>query len=413
MNNFRLVLRNTTSLILSEISIKTLGLFYFIFLARNLSIDAFGRYNLVTSFVTMFSFLPDIGIGLIVVREIAKKNYTSALLLGNTFILTSIMSLIALIVIVIVGVLVGFSSEVILLLFISSVTLFFSQIRSVPLFYFDGVERMGYSAILKGLNSFFFVAFGLAGFILGFGLTGIIVGFLIGSVISFVITWTVFFTKKIKISLRFDRKIAKYLIRDGLPLGIAAFSSLVYGTVDGIMLERMLSEQALGVYSSAVKFGPTLIQLLNVPFVVAVYPALSRLSIEDVTRFKKAIFKSLGAVLAWSVPTSICVAFFADIIPIIFGERYSQGVGILRVLIFFVPFAALSAILYKVLIVIRKQNLYLAISVIGVAVNILLNLIFIPQYHLIGAAISAVSTQVILSILYGTSVYFLVLRERS
>lgn len=410
MNNFRLVFKNTTSLVLSEVFIKTAGFFYFIFLARNLSIDIFGRYNLITSFVLMFSFLPDIGMGLVVVREIAKKNYNLPLLLGNAFLLTGIMSIFTIIVIIVVGFFVGFSSETILLLFISSVTLLFSQTRSVPLFYFDGVERMGYSAVLKALNSLFFIGFGLAGFILGFGLTGIVTGFLIGSIISFAVTWIVFIIKKIKISLMLDKKIAKHLIHDGLPLGIAAFSSLVYGTIDGIMLERMLSESALGIYSSATKFGPTLIQLLNVPFVVAVYPALSRLS-TDATRFKRAIFKSLGVVLAWSVPASISVAFFADVIPIVFGERYSQGVAILRVLIFFVPFAALSAVLYKVLIVIRKQNLYLVISVVGVVINILLNFIFIPQYQIMGAAISAVTTQIILCILYGAAVYLLIFKR--
>ncbi len=410
MNNFQLVFRNTKFLILSEFFIKIIGFFYFIFLARNLPIDVFGRYNLVASFVAIFSFLPDIGIGLVVVREIAKKNYNLPLLLGNAFFFTGVMSVVTIAVIIVVGFFAGFSSQVLLLLFISSVTLLFSQTRSIPLFYFDGVERMGYSAILKALNSLLFVAFGLSGFILGFGLVGIITGFLIGSIISFVVTWMVFFAKKIKICLKFDKKIIKHFVCDGVPLGIAAFSSLVYGTIDGIMLERMLSEKALGIYSSATKFGPTLLQLLNVPFVVAIYPVLSRLS-GDTIRFKRAIFKSLGAVLIWSVPASIGVALFADIIPIIFGERYSQGAGILRILIFFVPFAALSAILYKILIVVRKQNLYLAISIIGVVINILLNLFFIPQYQIMGAAISAVATQIVLSVIYGAVLYFFVFKK--
>src|SRR3989304_6624581 len=116
MNNFQLVFKNTTFLILSEIFIKVIGFFYFIFLARNLSIDIFGRYNLVASFMIIFSFLPDIGIGLVVVREIAKKNYDRALLLGNTFIISTTMSTVTIIAIVSVGLFVGFSSEVILLL---------------------------------------------------------------------------------------------------------------------------------------------------------------------------------------------------------------------------------------------------------------------------------------------------------
>src|SRR3989344_2040109 len=113
MNNFQIVFKNTSFLFFSEVVIKILGLFYFIFLARNLSVDIFGRYNLVTSFVTIFSFLPDIGIGLIVVREIARKGFDSALLLGNTLIITTVMSVVTIIVILTAGLIVGFSSEVI------------------------------------------------------------------------------------------------------------------------------------------------------------------------------------------------------------------------------------------------------------------------------------------------------------
>lgn len=400
MNNFQTVFRNTTFLVLSEIFIKIIGFTYFVFLARNLSVEIFGRYNLITSVMVIFSFLPDIGIGLVTVREIAKKTHDTSILLGNTLLVTTATSIVTIIIVITFGLIAKFSNEVMHLLFISSLGLLLSQIRSVPLFYFDGVERMGYSAILKALNSLLLIIFGIAGFYFGFGLLGIITGFLIGGIISFMITWILFFAKRIKINLKFDKKITKHLIIQGLPLGIAAFSALIYSNIDGILLERLLSEEALGIYSSASKFGPTLIQLLNVPFVVAVYPALSRLSREEPIRFQRAILKSLGAVFLWSIPVSITVAIFAGVIPIIFGERYSAGIPILRVLIFFVPFASLSALLYKVLIVINKQNWYLLISIIGVAINILLNLILIPKMLIMGAAIASVFTQITLFVIY-------------
>lgn len=369
-------------------------------MARNLSVEIFGRYNLVTSTMVIFSFLPDIGIGLVTVREIAKKNHDTASILGNTFVLTTVMSIITIVVVMIFGMFARFSNEVMLLLFISSLGLLFSQIRSVPLFYFDGVEQMGYSAIFKALNSVLLIIFGVAGFVLGFGLLGIIAGFLIGGIISLVITWTFFLAKKIKINLKIDRKVSKHLITQGLPLGIAAFSALIYSNIDSVMLDRMLSEKALGIYSSANKFGPALIQLLNVPFVVAIYPAFSRLSKESGVRFQKAIMKSAAAIFIWSVPASIAVALFADLIPIIFGQRYAQAIPILRVLIFFVPFASLSALLYKILIVVNKQNWYLLVSIVGAAVNIVLNLILIPRMFVMGAAVASLATQAVLFVIY-------------
>ena len=136
MNNFQRVFRNTSFLFISEIFIKIIGLFYFIFLARSLSIDVFGRYNLVTSVVTIFSFLPDLGIGLVIIREIAKKKYDIESLLGNALIFMSVMSVVTIIILMAFGKFLGFTGEVMFLLFISSLTLLVSQIRSIPLFYF-------------------------------------------------------------------------------------------------------------------------------------------------------------------------------------------------------------------------------------------------------------------------------------
>lgn len=406
MNNFQRVLKNTSFLFVSEVVIKAIGFLYFVFLARSLSVDLFGRYNLVTSIVSIFSFLPDLGVGLVVVREISKKHYNVPSLLGNSLILSIILSIVTGVTVISFGFIAGFSSQIITLLFVSSITLLFSQIRSIPLFYFDGVEEMGVSAVLKAINSLMFTACGILGFVLGFGLNGIITGFLVGSFVSLVVTWSVFFLRKVKIKIDFDREISKHLVLHGLPLGIAAFSSLVYGNIDGIILERLLSENALGIYSSASKFSPTIIQLLNVPFVVAVYPALSRLSKEDVVRFKKAVFKSLFTVLAWSVPASIFVSLFAGVIPIIFGDKYLSAVPILKILIFTVPFVALSSLLYKVLIIENKQNWYLVVSVFGVVINVVLNLFLISTLSIIGAAVAAVTTQATLFIIY----FFLVRR---
>ena len=73
MNNFRLVFKNTFFLTLSELFLKVVGVIWVIFLAHSLTIAEYGKYTLVNSFVGIFAFLPDLGIGLIVIREIAKN----------------------------------------------------------------------------------------------------------------------------------------------------------------------------------------------------------------------------------------------------------------------------------------------------------------------------------------------------
>lgn len=405
MNNFQRVLRNTSYLFISEIFIKIIGFLWIVYLARSVSVDAFGRYNLVNSFIAVFSFLPDMGVGLIIIREIAKHKDNAAKYIAASFFLNAFLSLITVIGVICFAYILGYQLPLIYLLLIASITLFASTIRSVSVFYFDGMEKMKYSAILNSLNSLFLIVGGFLGLWFGFGVLGIFVGMFFGTILSTVISWKTLLSFISPVFL-FNHKHLKEILLEGVPLGIASFSALIYTKVDAIILNQMLGETAVGIYSSATPFVIGLIQLLNVPFVVAVYPALSRLSKIDGSRFKNATVKSLSVISVWSFLAAIVVSLFAFLLPTLFGERYTAAVPILRFLIFFVPFASLSALLYKVLIILKKQHLYLAISIFGALLNIIGNIMLIPAFNIFGAAIASVGTQIILFMSYGFVVYY-------
>lgn len=401
MNNFRLVAQNTFFLTISEFFLKILGFFWVIYLARALSVELFGRYNFVNSFISLFSFLPDLGVGLIVIREIARNRKKTPEYLGNSFILNGFFALITFVLILVFAKLLNFENKIIWLILIASLTLFFSTLRSVGIFYFDGTEKMSFSAFLNFLNSFLLILFGLVAFVLGYGLSGIFWGMFLGTLLSLLITWfTVgrFVAPKFSINL----KIIKNLFFQGLPLGLAGLAAMIYMKIDSVLLAFFLSERSVGIYSAAIPFVFSLIQLLNVPFVVAVYPALSRLFSTDKTRFAKALKKSLFVVAFWSFPAAFLLSLLSGVlIPLFFGDRYALAIPVLRILIFFVPFASLSALLYKALIILNKQAVYLYISLLGALVNIIFNFLLIPILFEKGAAFSSVFTQFIIFVLYG------------
>jgi O-antigen/teichoic acid export membrane protein len=405
VNNFHRVLRNTLFLATSEILLKALGVLWTIFLARSLSIDLFGRYNLVNSFVGIFSFLPDFGVGLIVIRDIAKKKDLAPVYLGNSLVLNGILAFITFFVILIVAFFVGYSPEVQLLIIIASLTLFLSTLRSVGIFFFDGMEKMEYSALFNTLNTVLLLTFGFVGFQLGFGLSGVFWGMFLGTCLSLGVTWLTVLRRFVVPKVTFDRDLMKHFFLEGMPLGIAAFAALIYTKIDSVLLGYLLGEKAVGIYNVATPFAFALVGLLNVPFVVALYPTLSRLSHESHTRFMKAINKSLGIIALWSFPASFFIALCAFIIPVLFGHKYDAGIPILRIHIFMVPFMCLSALLYKVLIILNRQKVYLYISIFGAIINIILNILLIPIFQVSGAAFAAIITQVSLFVIYVIAVY--------
>ncbi len=404
-NNTGQVARNTTYLTISEIMLKLLGIAWVVFLAHSFSVSEYGKYNLVTSFIAIFSFFPDFGIGLIAIREIAKNNRNSSVYLGNAFFINGFLSLLTFLIIICIAYGVSITSDVSGLIIIAAATLILSTLRSVAIFYFDGREKMQYSAFLNTLNSILLIVFATIGVLLGFGLIGVFSGMFFGTLISLVVSWSVLL-RFITPDFVFDSKIIKFYLLAGAPLAIASLASLIFMRVDILILGFLLGGEAVGVYSSATPFAFALVQLLNVPFVVSVYPALSRLQKENPARFERGIVKSLGVIAMWSIPAAIIISIFSNLlIPLIFGNKYDTGIPVLRVLIMFVPFLSLSAFLYKILIILGRQKDYLIISVIGALLNIGLNFLLIPYYGLLGAAWSAVITQVLLFVIYSLDVF--------
>lgn len=395
------VARNTSFLFLSELALKIIGVLWVVYLARAFSVTQYGEYNLITSFIAIFSFLPDFGVGIIVIREIAADRKNSASYLGSSFILNGILATVTFLAVIFVAFVSGFSEQLIPLILISGITLVVSTIRSVAIFYFDGVEKMHYSAALNTINTILLIGCAVLGSALGFGLYGVFVGMLVGTVISLIISWTCLL-RFIRPTFLYDSKTIFYYLRQGAPLGIAALAALIYTHVDVLVLSKMLGDRAVGIYSAATPFTFGLIQLLSVPFVVAIFPALTRIEKESPTRFRRGFYKSLGVIALWSIPAAILGSILAPVvIPLIFGQKYAQAIPILQILIFSVPFMAFSALLYKVLIIFKKQMWYLVVSVCGAGVDILLNILLIPLFHIYGAVYASILTQIILCLLYG------------
>src|SRR6056297_2238351 len=75
--------KNSFYLFIAYVYQKGIALFYFIFLARYLGADNFGKYTFAISFMTLFSVLIQFGIFKVVAREIARDKKKIKKYLGS------------------------------------------------------------------------------------------------------------------------------------------------------------------------------------------------------------------------------------------------------------------------------------------------------------------------------------------
>ena len=400
----RTITKNTLALTLGQVGNKLISFLFNIYIARILGVAIYGEYNLINAFVALFSFLPDLGTNLIVIREIAQDKRSQRSLVGQAVVINTVFSLLAFI---LIAALFGPYSQgkiSLLTVIFAAATLIVTSIRTVAILQFDGNEKMGFSAFFAVLNNVFSVTGALIGFNFTHSLTGLFAGVFLAAIASTSIVWIITSAFYPLPSLKFKvQKISK-LLRYGLPLGLAAFAAQAYSRIDTLLLGRFLSKEIVGWYSAASVLVFASINLVNVPLMAAVYPTLSRLNLHQ-KRFRKTIVNIIIVILAWSIPAVVAVQFLASwVVPLLYGQGFSPAIPVLKTLIFIVPFISLSAFLYKLLIILGKQSSYLKISLSGALLNLLANITLIPRFGLLGAAYAAVFTHVALFAIYTLTV---------
>ena len=133
---------------------------------------------------------------------------------------------------------------------------------------------------------------------------------------------------------------------------------------------------------------------------VSLFPALSRAAKEDKADFAHLFQKGLTVVTYLALP--ICVGGVitsGGLISTLFGEQYSAATLPLMILMLMIPFTFSSAVLNNGMFALGRQKSSAQILLTAAILNILLNLLLIPKWGMVGAAVTTVTTQALSTIM--------------
>jgi O-antigen/teichoic acid export membrane protein len=192
------------------------------------------------------------------------------------------------------------------------------------------------------------------------------------------------------------RDIAANLLAFGIPVVVSTAGYLVLSVSDRFLLSRLASLSQAASYTVAYSLGTLLNVLVIMPFMLA-WPA-AMFSIArgtDAQRTFQVLFRWFGpflllATFAFS-PAAILILL------LLFPPSYHSAAPI-------IPLVAASLMFYGVSIIfgvgpgVRRKNWYTTgLTMLAAAVNLGANLILIPAYGSIGAAISTLVAYVLLA----------------
>src|SRR5690606_15919047 len=201
---------------------------------------------------------------------------------------------------------------------------------------------------------------------------------------------------------RFDKSLAKSLLMKAWPLAFSAVLVSLYMKIDQLMISSFLGNSALGVYSTVVNLSESW-YFIPVATVSALFPAIMNARNSDPLRYQKRLQNLYELMSFISVGIALVMTFASPFIyRLLYSDDFAGGAEVLAIHVWAGIFVFLGSASGQYLIAEGYTRLSLVKTGIGAAVNILLNIWWIPIFGIKGAAWATL-------VGYGVSTFYLVL----
>jgi len=373
-----------TEKILHLISILGIG----VLLARYLGPVQLGILTYVQSYVALFTFFVGLGLNQIIVRDIVNKPTEANVIIGTSLALRTVAAIFIIILINIVSLLYHDKELFRLLIIIQSMVLF-NQIFLVFENFFQAKVKSKLTVICRISCDLFLILFKSflivhQAELIYFVIVDVTALLLLS--VGFVLVYQ--YSEKSIRKLRFSKSVAKRMLINSWPLMLSSGLIILYMRIDQIMIERFLGVRELGNYAVSVRVSEA---WYFIPMVITAsfFPAILNAREQNQKIYIERLNKLFFLVLWIAVFISVFISLFSkDIISILFGKEYDIAYGALRIQAFAGVFVAMGYVNGKWMVAENFTKLELLRSVLGVCVNVVLNLFLIPYYGISGAAVS-------------------------
>lgn len=364
------------------------GLVIGVWVARYLGPERYGTLSYVVAFITLFTPLALNGLGNILIRDLVQKPEDTPKLLG-TGVLVRLAGSLLLVALAVPGVMLFRPDDTAVIAYVAivgaaHVVRSFGVVES----WFSAQTQSKYVVLSRAIPDAI-VAIVRVGLIFSqASLTSFVLAYVLDLVLQ-VVMLQFYYARTANISPRAwrgDLETFKHLARDGWPLVISGFMSLISMKIDQIMLGSMLNDEKVGIYAAAVKIVDAFIFIPSF-IVTSVFPALVRARRQGVELYQER-FQCLYDVFVWGgLLLATLVTLSAPLlIRVLFGADFAEAAPVLGIYVWCTVFWFAGSAGHRYLISENLARLSLVMTATGAAVNVLLNLILIPRYGVIGAA---------------------------
>ncbi|WP_026897699.1 flippase [Daejeonella oryzae] len=386
---FEKYFKNTAWLMLGRILSMIVGFI----IARYLGPSSFGDLSFAMAFTGLFAAVATLGLDSFIIREIIHTPEKRDLILGTSFWMRLMVSLLLIPLSVVLYVFFRELSPVqgISLTALISLCAFASAFKSFNVIdsYFQSQVKSKYIVHIQNICLFISAAIKVSLILLKlpvvyFALALVIDGFMLAA--GFIIIYQKKSSQHIY-NWKFSWEMAAALLKKSWPLIFTAVMISIYMQIDLVML-KSLGAEVVGIYSAAARISEAW-YFIPVAIITSVMPAIIQARKSDVDRYTKRLQNLYDLLVAISLPVALIVSLSANfIINLLYGDQF-EGAGLmLSIHIWSGVFVFLGSASSQYLLAEGYTIISFKRTALGAVVNILLNLWLIPLYGGVGSAIA-------------------------
>ena len=388
--NLKKIISNIGWLTAERILVMAVSFVVGISVVRYLGPQSYGKLSYSLSFAGLLGAIAKLGLDQIVIRNLVREEKSSEEILGTAFVLKLAGSLFTVMLIGISIWIFNNDSQIRLMTVIISIGLIFAAFDTID-FWFQSKVLSRSMAIVRSTQ---LILTSMTKLLLIFWKLPLIAFagvYLAESLLRAIgMIWIYYHNRQSISRWRASWSKASELLKDSWPLVLSSIMILIYMKIDQIMLGNMTGDEAVGNYAAAVKLSEPC-YFISTAICSSIYPALIKIKQRNQQEYQNKV-QQLYDLMAWiSLGITVTITLIADTLATsLLGSEYAEVGTILKLHIWASPFVFLGIARSRWLMTENYTRFNLVATSLGAVVNIILNVLWIPNYGGVGAAFATV-----------------------
>ena len=387
------IIKNSTIYLITQVISIVVVFLYTVYMTRYLSPYYYGIITFGLSMIGIFQIFTDLGLNTLMTREISRDKSQNLIYFSNFITIKIFLSALIFLPTLLIIKILNYSGVAVYVLLVLMLSMVLTTFSTAFYALFQSYEKLEYQSaaifftnILTLIGVLIAIHYELN--VVAFAFIYLFVG-VFSLVYCILIAYKNFILPKILIDLTFWKEKLKLALRFGL---IGIFTT-IYIWIDSSMLFFIQGSAATGFYGAAYRI---ILALVFIPTAInlAVFPVMSILHTKSKDSLQILTERYFKYMLIVGIPIGISITILApEIIIFLYGKAYANSILIFQILIWALVFIFASASFIQFFTSTNRELVFTKITGIWMVLNVILNLLLIPNYSYIGASVNTLITE--------------------